>query len=154
MSRAWLAAAAIGGFLSVIAGAAAAHVTPGGRSAELLRTGALYGIAHAAALIAVAAMAASRRPHDLALTIAGWGFAEGILLFSLSLFVLALTGNQWLGAFTPFGGVGFLVGWAALGAMPRAAVSGRNQNRRFRRTLTHQPLRAGSPLSRGAGEGL
>ena len=116
MSRAWLAAAAIGGSLSVIAGAAAAHVTLGGKSIELLRTGALYGIAHAAALVAVAAMAGLRNPRDLALTIAGWGFALGILLFSLSLFALALIGSQWLAAITPFGGVGFLVGWAALGA--------------------------------------
>ena len=44
MIRAWLVAAALGGFLSVAAGAAAAHLPAGERSAELLRTGALYGM--------------------------------------------------------------------------------------------------------------
>jgi uncharacterized membrane protein YgdD (TMEM256/DUF423 family) len=114
MIRAWLVAAALGGFLSVAAGAAAAHLPAGERGAELLRTGALYGMVHAAALIAVTATAQSRDRLGLALTIAGWGFAAGMLLFSLSLFALALTGREWLGIITPFGGVGLLVGWAAL----------------------------------------
>jgi uncharacterized membrane protein YgdD (TMEM256/DUF423 family) len=115
MIRAWLAAAALGGFLSVAAGAAAAHLAAG-PAAELLRSGAVYGMVHAAALIAVAAMAQSPGRIGLALTIAGWGFAVGMLLFSLSLFALALTGSEWLGMITPFGGAGLLVGWAALAA--------------------------------------
>jgi uncharacterized membrane protein YgdD (TMEM256/DUF423 family) len=114
MIRAWLIAAALGGFLSVAAGAAAAHVAAGDRAAELLRLGALYGMVHAAALIAVTAMAQSRDRLGLTLTVAGWSFAAGILLFSLSLFALALTGREWLGMITPFGGTGLLVGWAAL----------------------------------------
>ena len=114
MIRAWLIAAALGGFLSVAAGAAAAHLPASERGAELLRTGALYGMVHAAALIAVTAMAQSRDRLRLALTVAGWGFAAGMLLFSLSLFALVLTGREWLGLITPFGGVGLLVGWAAL----------------------------------------
>jgi uncharacterized membrane protein YgdD (TMEM256/DUF423 family) len=113
MIRAWLIAAALGGFLSVAAGAAAAHLPAGERGAELLRTGALYGMVHAAALIAVTAMAQSRDRLGLALTVAGWSFAAGMLLFSLSLFALALSGREWLGMITPFGGVGLLVGWAA-----------------------------------------
>ena len=114
MIRAWLVAAALGGFLSVAAGAAAAHWPAGERGAELLRSGALYGMVHAAALIAVTAMAQSRDRLGLALILAGWSFAAGMLLFSLSLFALALTGREWLGLITPFGGAGFLVGWAAL----------------------------------------
>jgi uncharacterized membrane protein YgdD (TMEM256/DUF423 family) len=114
MIRVWLIAAAVGGFLSVAAGAAAAHIAAGERAAELLRTGALYGTVHAAALIAVTAIAESRDRLGLALTIAGWSFAGGMLLFSLSLFALALTGRGWLGLVTPFGGAGLLVGWAAL----------------------------------------
>ena len=114
MIRAWLVAAAVGGFLSVAAGAAVAHLAPGERVAELLRTGALYGMVHAAALIAVTAIAESRDRLGLALTIAGWSFAGGMLLFSLSLFALALIGREWLGMITPFGGAGLLVGWAAL----------------------------------------
>jgi uncharacterized membrane protein YgdD (TMEM256/DUF423 family) len=114
MIRVWLIAAAVGGFLSVAAGAAAAHLAAGERAAELLRTGALYGTVHAAALIAVTAIAESRDRLGLALTIAGWSFAGGMLLFSLSLFALALTGREWFGLITPFGGAGLLVGWAAL----------------------------------------
>jgi uncharacterized membrane protein YgdD (TMEM256/DUF423 family) len=114
MIRAWLIAAAIGGFLSVAAGAAAAHIAAGERAAELLRSGALYGMLHAAALIAVTAIAQPRDWLGLALTIAGRSFAGGMLLFSLSLFALALTGREWLGMITPFGGAGLLVGWAAL----------------------------------------
>jgi uncharacterized membrane protein YgdD (TMEM256/DUF423 family) len=68
---------------------------------------------HAAALIAVTAMAQSRDRLGLALTVAGWSFAAGMLLFSVSLFALALTGREWLGIITPFGGAGLLVGWAA-----------------------------------------
>jgi uncharacterized membrane protein YgdD (TMEM256/DUF423 family) len=115
MIQAWLIAAALGGFLSVAAGAAAAHFAAGERGAELLRIGALYGMVHAAALIAVAAIAQSRDRLGLALTVAGWSFAAGMLLFSLSLFGLALTGREWLGMITPFGGTGLLVGWASLG---------------------------------------
>jgi uncharacterized membrane protein YgdD (TMEM256/DUF423 family) len=114
MIRAWLIAAAIGGLLSVAAGAAAAHLPAGERAAELLRTGAVYGMVHAAALIAVTAIAQSPGRLGLALTIAGWSFAGGMLLFSLSLFALALTGREWLAMITPFGGAGLLVGWAAL----------------------------------------
>ena len=114
MIRAWLIAAAIGGLLSVAAGAAAAHLPAGERAAELLRTGAVYGMVHAAALIAVTAIAQSPGRLGLALTIAGWSFAGGMQLFSLSLFALALTGREWLAMITPFGGAGLLVGWAAL----------------------------------------
>ncbi|MBO0738875.1 MAG: DUF423 domain-containing protein [Alphaproteobacteria bacterium] len=115
MIRAWLFAAAITGFLSVAGGALAAHLPGDGRSAELLRTGGLYGMVHAAALVAVSAIACTRDRREYALIVAGWGFAVGMTVFSLSLFGLALTGIAWLGLVTPFGGVGLLAGWAALG---------------------------------------
>lgn len=115
MIRAWLAVAAISGFLSVVAGTAAAHLASGGPIAELLRIGALYGIVHAATLIAVTAIAKARAWPGLALIVAGWSFTVGVTLFSLSLFALALTSVRWLGLITPCGGVGLLVGWAALG---------------------------------------
>jgi Protein of unknown function (DUF423) len=84
MTRAWLAAAALGGFLSVGAGAIAAHLTSTDpRAAELLRTGALYGMVHAAALTAVAAMAGHRDQPDLVLIVAGWCFVTGV--FSVQL---------------------------------------------------------------------
>jgi uncharacterized membrane protein YgdD (TMEM256/DUF423 family) len=115
MIRAWLATAALVGFLSVTAGAVAAHLAAGGRTAELLRTGALYGMVHATALTAVIAIAQARDRPGLPLLVAGWSFAIGVLLFSLSLFGLALSGLDAFGRVTPFGGVGLLIGWAALG---------------------------------------
>ena len=71
MTRAWLAVAGIGGFFSVAAGAVAAHLGTGDRTAELVRTGALYGMVHATALIGVAMVAETRTRPDLALMIAG-----------------------------------------------------------------------------------
>jgi uncharacterized membrane protein YgdD (TMEM256/DUF423 family) len=115
MTRAWLAIAAISGFLSVVAGTVAAHLASRGPIAELLRTGALYGMVHAATLVAVTAIAEARAWPGLALIVAGWSFTVGMTLFSLSLFALALTSIRWLGLITPCGGAGLLVGWAALG---------------------------------------
>lgn len=116
MTRAWLVVAAIGGFLSVAAGAVAAHLADGElRAAELLRTGALYGMVHAVALLAVAAIAARSAGLSLLLAIAGWGFVAGIFLFSFSLFALALSGMTGFARVTPFGGAALLIGWAALG---------------------------------------
>jgi uncharacterized membrane protein YgdD (TMEM256/DUF423 family) len=116
MIRGWLAAASVGGFMSVAAGAAAAHLAGGAaRPAELLRTGALYGLAHAAALLAVAALAGRNDRPGILLIIAGWSFVAGLFLFSLSLFALALTGYAGFGLVTPFGGAALLAGWAALG---------------------------------------
>ncbi|HXC12521.1 MAG TPA: DUF423 domain-containing protein [Stellaceae bacterium] len=115
MTRAWLVAAAIDGFLSVAAGAVAAHLANGEPRAELLRTGALYGMVHAVALLAVAAIAARSMGPRLLLAIAGWGFVAGIFLFSFSLFALALSGMTGFARVTPFGGAALLVGWAALG---------------------------------------
>jgi uncharacterized membrane protein YgdD (TMEM256/DUF423 family) len=114
MIRAWLVIAAISGFLSVAAGAVAAHLSAGDRTAGLLRTGALYGMIHATALVGVAAMAEFHGRPTRGLITAGWCFAIGTILFSLSLFGMALTGIEWFGLVTPFGGVGLLVGWAAV----------------------------------------
>jgi uncharacterized membrane protein YgdD (TMEM256/DUF423 family) len=116
MIRAWLAVAAIVGFFSVAAGAVSAHLGAGERTSELLRSGALYGMVHAAALVAIAAVADHRDQRSFLLIGAGWGFAAGMLLFSFSLFALALTGMTWLGIVTPLGGACLLIGWAALGA--------------------------------------
>ncbi|MCI0672596.1 MAG: DUF423 domain-containing protein, partial [Myxococcaceae bacterium] len=56
---------------------------------------------------------AQSRPSGL-LTAAGWAMTLGIVLFSGSLYVLALSGVRWLGAITPLGGLGFLAGWLLL----------------------------------------
>jgi uncharacterized membrane protein YgdD (TMEM256/DUF423 family) len=114
MIRAWLGAAAISGFLSVIAATVARHLAAAERAAEVLRTGALYGMIHATALIGVVAIATSRARPDRALEVAGWSFTVGTLLFSLSLFALGLTGAEWFAWITPIGGMILLCGWASL----------------------------------------
>jgi uncharacterized membrane protein YgdD (TMEM256/DUF423 family) len=115
MSRVTFAIAGLGGLISVAAGAAAAHLAArDAAAAALLRTAAGYGMVHAAALLALAAIEERRRRHDVVLTLAAGGFAAGIVLFSGSLLALALTGIRWLRWVTPFGGAGFLLGWAAI----------------------------------------
>ncbi len=110
MIRVWLMTAGLGGAASVAAGALAAHLADDAKAAKLLRTGALYGMVHAAALLAVVAIGTPR----LAVRAAGWSFAVGIVLFSFSLFALAAGAARWVGWVTPFGGVALIVGWAAL----------------------------------------
>ncbi|MBV8889673.1 MAG: DUF423 domain-containing protein [Alphaproteobacteria bacterium] len=113
MIRVWLAIAGLAGLASVATGAAAAHLADGSKTAELLRTGAVYGMVHAVALLAIVALAGRR----FAAIVAGWCFAAGIVLFSGSLFALALTAEAWLGRVTPFGGIALMIGWAALAMM-------------------------------------
>jgi uncharacterized membrane protein YgdD (TMEM256/DUF423 family) len=115
MTRLWIAIAGLGGFLSVAAGALAAHLAGGqSKAAPLLRTAAHYGLAHAASLIAVAALAERRQRTSSALAAAGWSFSGGILLFSGSLLALAMTGIRAVAFMTPLGGAAMLFGWAAL----------------------------------------
>ena len=114
MTRVWLAIAGLAGLASVMAGALAAHLGADPRAAELLRTGALYGMVHAAALVAVLALAQGREPRRGPAAVAGWSFAIGIVLFSGSLFGLAAGAGRWLGWVAPFGGGALMLGWAAL----------------------------------------
>jgi uncharacterized membrane protein YgdD (TMEM256/DUF423 family) len=68
---------------------------------------------HALAILGVASVA--ERLHAGRLVLAsGWLFLAGIILFSGSLYLLAVTGVRVLGAITPLGGVAFLLGWACL----------------------------------------
>jgi len=97
------------------AGAFGAHALRARLAPDLLvifETGARYEMYHALALVAVA-WAAQRWPGP-ATSAAGWLFVAGTLLFSGSLYALALSGVRAIGAVTPFGGVAFLAGWALL----------------------------------------
>lgn len=87
----------------------------------VFETGARYQMYHALALLAVA-WAVGRWPGPWAAR-AGWLFVAGTLLFSGSLYGLALSGVRWLGAITPLGGVAFLAGWIALAAAGKNSVS-------------------------------
>ena len=115
MDRIFAALGAASGFVGVAAGAFGAHGLKARLTPELLAvfdTGARYQMIHALALLA-AAWAISRWPGRAAAA-SGWCFVAGTLLFSGSLYLLALTGVRALGAITPVGGVLFLCGWLLL----------------------------------------
>jgi len=100
-------------FLAVAFGAFGAHSLKAILTPDMLvvfETGVRYQMYHALALLAVG-WAAHQYPK-VSFHVAGWLFAAGILLFSGSLYVLALSGVRWLGAVTPLGGLCFLAGWA------------------------------------------
>jgi uncharacterized membrane protein YgdD (TMEM256/DUF423 family) len=114
-ARLFATAGALLAFLAVGAGAFGAHALRSRLSADALATfevGVRYHLAHALALLAVA-WAATQWPGR-AVDLSGWSFIAGIVLFSGSLYLLALTGQRALGAITPLGGVCFLFGWLAL----------------------------------------
>jgi uncharacterized membrane protein YgdD (TMEM256/DUF423 family) len=114
----WLTASGISGFLAVALGAFGAHglqarladAADGAKRLGWWQTAAHYHLMHALALAAVAFVIA-RAPQA---RFAGVAFAFGTVLFSGSLYAMALGGPRWLGAVTPLGGLGFLVGWAVL----------------------------------------
>ncbi|PJK16798.1 hypothetical protein CQS04_06495 [Chryseomicrobium excrementi] len=114
----FLIAGAINGFLSVALGAFGAHALKERLSEKYLaiwETAVQYQMFHAVALIAIAIL---MHPNLLgasgALSTAGYAILIGIIIFSGSLFALALSGVGILGAITPIGGVAFLVGWVML----------------------------------------
>ena len=97
-------------------GAFGAHALKGSVSPELLNaceTGARYQMYHAFALCAAAWGWA--RWHARTFGVAGALFVAGIVLFSGSLYLLAVTGAKWLGMITPLGGLALLGGWLCLG---------------------------------------
>lgn len=111
----WLILAAISGFIAVAAGAFGAHALEGKvgeRELAAFETGARYQMYHALALIGVAWLA-HQFPSG-AVTVTGWAFVVGTLLFSGSLYQLGITGSRSLVLLTPLGGLAFLIGWGAL----------------------------------------
>lgn len=107
----WMRVAAIAGFSAVTLGAFGAHglkqyLSPYGQ--EIYHTAVLYHLIHAAVLVGLAQRDQREWNHTCL-----W-IALGILLFSGSLYVLALTEIKKLGMITPFGGVCFLIGWFLL----------------------------------------
>lgn len=107
---------ALFGGLGVALGAFGAHGLRDRLSPEMLaifETGVRYQVYHALALIAVV-VALIRWPASTLPAVAGWLFVTGIVVFSGSLYILALSGQRWWGAITPIGGVAFLGGWICL----------------------------------------
>jgi uncharacterized membrane protein YgdD (TMEM256/DUF423 family) len=116
MDRTFLLIGSVLGFLGVAFGAFGAHALKTRLSPDMLavfETGVRYQMYHVFALLIVAAAIGHIGGARL-LALAGWFFFAGILLFSGSLYTLALTGIGVLGAITPLGGLCFLIGWASL----------------------------------------
>jgi len=116
VDRTFLLIGAVLGFLGVTFGAFGAHALRGRLSPEMLavfETGVRYQMYHTFAVLIVAA-AIGRIGDASLLVLAGWFFFAGILLFSGSLYAVALTGVGIWGAVTPVGGLLFLIGWACL----------------------------------------
>lgn len=115
MVRIFFSLGALSALISVAAGAFGAHALRERLTPEYLgvfETAARYQMYHALALLAVA-WASSRWPGQLPQW-AGWLFVAGTLLFSGSLYALALSGVRWVGAITPLGGMALLAGWLCL----------------------------------------
>jgi uncharacterized membrane protein YgdD (TMEM256/DUF423 family) len=116
MADTFLLIGSLVGFLGVAAGAFGAHGLRNRLAPEMIavfETAVRYQMYHVFALLITATLAA-RIGDARILTIAGWSFITGIVLFSGSLYALALTGVSGLGAITPIGGLAFLIGWGAL----------------------------------------
>ncbi|MES2491306.1 MAG: DUF423 domain-containing protein [Pseudomonadota bacterium] len=116
MDKIWIGFGAAYGFLAVALGAFGAHALKQRLSTEMLavwRTAVEYHFYHALALILLGIIA--RQTPSAALNAGGACFAIGVLIFSGSLYALALSDIRILGAVTPLGGLLFLAGWILLG---------------------------------------
>lgn len=115
MARIFMILGALSALLAVAAGAFGAHSLKSQLSVEWLsifEVGVRYHMYHAFALIAVA-WAQAQWPSRVMVT-AGILFVLGTVIFSGSLYLLSLTGQRWMGAITPLGGLAFLAGWGCL----------------------------------------
>jgi uncharacterized membrane protein YgdD (TMEM256/DUF423 family) len=103
--------AAIAGFLAVVLGAFGAHglknILAQNGTTTIWEKAVFYHFIHAVMLFILA----ERKTFP---AVAWWSFLTGIVIFSGSLYLLALTNVLWLGAITPFGGLAFLIGWSCL----------------------------------------
>ena len=115
MDRTFLLIGALAGFVGVMFGAFGAHALRNRLSPDMLavfETGVRYQMYHAFALLVVAVAAA--RFDGWLVRAAGWAFSAGIVLFSGSLYLLALGAPRAFGLVTPFGGVSFIAAWVTL----------------------------------------
>jgi len=116
MSRHVIVIACVFGLLAVVIGAFGAHGLKNRLAPDLMavyQTGVQYHFYHALALLACGILMHIGIDHP-AMRISAYAFMAGIILFSGSLYVLAITGVRWLGAITPLGGVAFIAGWLFL----------------------------------------
>lgn len=114
-SKRFLIIASLSGFAGVALGAFGAHGLKEVLTAEMLdvfKTGVRYQMYNTFALIAIGMLV--EKYSSGALVVSGWLFVVGIILFSGSLYMLALTQAHLLGLITPFGGLCFLAGWISM----------------------------------------
>lgn len=118
-SRPALVWAGVFGALGVAMGAFGAHALKALLPLQVMtiyETAVRYHLLHALALLGCGILL-QRDPHrERLLRWAAWGFGAGIVLFSGSLYGIALTGQRWLGLVTPLGGVAWVAAWALLAA--------------------------------------
>lgn len=109
--RTWMTLAAASGFMAVAMGAFAAHGIADPQAREWMKTGASYQFMHTMATFASATFMniGGRRARYCPAF-----FLSGAVLFSGSLYAMALGAPRWLGMITPIGGLSFLAGWALL----------------------------------------
>lgn len=115
MERTFLILAAIFGLTAVAMGAAGAHALEKRLDPQALQwvdTAVRYQMWHALALLGAAALTAWKPAASL--SVAGWAWAAGIVLFCGALYALALTGVRGFAHVAPFGGFALIAGWAAL----------------------------------------
>ena len=116
MERLFFVLGSASALCAVALGAFGAHALKARLAPEMLavfETGVRYQLTHALALLAVA-WACTRWPGSTAIAASGWLFVVGSVLFSGSLYALAVSGVRGLGAITPLGGLAWLLGWALL----------------------------------------
>ena len=124
--RPFLALGASNAFLAVAMGAFGAHALQGRLApglAEVWQTAVEYHLAHALGLVLLSLLCAAL-PGCVRVRWSGVLMVLGIALFSGSLYLMALTGERWLGAVTPFGGGAFLAAWALLTTAAWCEASG------------------------------
>lgn len=116
MPKTFLILGAINAFFCIALGAFGAHGLKKMLSADMFavyQTGIQYHFYHAFGILIIGLLLL-HFPKSRLIPISGWLMLAGIVLFSLSLYVLSLTGIRALGMITPFGGVSFLSAWALL----------------------------------------
>ena len=113
----WIATGAMALAVAVSLGAFGAHGLRGrldAYSLEVYERAVFYHFIHALGLLLVALLARAGAIGGAVTGRVGWLLLAGILLFSGSLYLLAITGQRWLGAVTPVGGVSFIAAWVLL----------------------------------------
>ena len=118
MNNRLISVGAVMALLGVALGAFGAHALKGqvdGYYLEVYKTGVLYQMLHALGMVLIG-LIAQQHTENRKIVLSGYLMLGGIVLFSGTLYLLAITGVRWLGAVTPIGGTLFIVAWGMLAA--------------------------------------